>query len=282
MNLDGIVSAYEVRDRVARLGEWPFLKCLAYAAAVANSFSPLLVNALSNQDYGQAMIQAAVNGAISFPASYVFSRMLVRYRCESMVDELTGLPNLRALKQRMPEELSRAYRQQSPVFFLQMDLKGLKYVNNNFGLDAGNQLLLEAVLRMKEQLRPYDFVGRCSTTGGSDEFVAVLPLGSNYPNNGLSGYAYSVCERIVDSGSRSPIEFMNGRFSERISPEFRCGALVYSPPEKNGHAFDSCGESAEILKQLGILLVDVKSRNEIIVREFGRKENVHNFPTGKL
>ena len=85
-------------------------------------------------------------------------------------DSLTGLGN-RIL---FAEELHRALgmqrgrrRSKAAVGVLYIDLNGFKAINDTFGHDAGDEVLLNSAHRMRSQLRPQDCVARL----GGDEFA---------------------------------------------------------------------------------------------------------------
>jgi diguanylate cyclase (GGDEF)-like protein len=84
-------------------------------------------------------------------------------------DSLTGLGN-RIL---FAEELDRALtaqggrRSHADVGVLFIDLDGFKSINDTFGHDAGDEVLLNSAHRMRSQLRPQDTVARL----GGDEFA---------------------------------------------------------------------------------------------------------------
>jgi len=76
---------------------------------------------------------------------------------------------------RFSEELQRALETQrgrrrskgGDVGVLYIDLDGFKAVNDTFGHDAGDEVLLDSAHRMRSQLRPEDKVARL----GGDEFA---------------------------------------------------------------------------------------------------------------
>jgi diguanylate cyclase (GGDEF)-like protein len=85
-------------------------------------------------------------------------------------DSLTGLGN----RMQFADELQRALgtqrgrrRSKADVGILYIDLDGFKAVNDTFGHDAGDEVLLDAAHRMRSQLRPQDCVARL----GGDEFA---------------------------------------------------------------------------------------------------------------
>jgi diguanylate cyclase (GGDEF)-like protein/PAS domain S-box-containing protein len=85
-------------------------------------------------------------------------------------DALTGLPNRVLLADRLSQAMIQAQRRGRLLAVAFIDLDGFKAVNDNFGHDAGDQLLISVASRMKQTLRDGDTLSRI----GGDEFIAVL------------------------------------------------------------------------------------------------------------
>ncbi|MCK4277690.1 MAG: GGDEF domain-containing protein, partial [Desulfurellaceae bacterium] len=79
----------------------------------------------------------------------------------------TKILNRRELLNRLKEELSRASRKRTPFYLFMLDIDHFKKVNDRYGHDAGDKVLVEVVNRIKSQLRSYDVVGRY----GGEEFL---------------------------------------------------------------------------------------------------------------
>jgi len=85
-------------------------------------------------------------------------------------DALTGLPNRVFLADRLHQAMAQVIRRNQKLAVVYLDLDGFKAVNDRFGHDAGDQLLITLSNRMKQTLREGDTLARI----GGDEFVAVL------------------------------------------------------------------------------------------------------------
>ena len=85
-------------------------------------------------------------------------------------DVLTSLPNRVLLADRLTQAMVQSHRHHNLLAVVFLDLDGFKYVNDTYGHDIGDELLIIASLRMKEALRNGDTLARV----GGDEFVAVL------------------------------------------------------------------------------------------------------------
>lgn len=96
-------------------------------------------------------------------------RQIHRVRKLALTDELTALPNRRAIMSTAVEVLAQAGA--APVSLLMLDLDRFKTINDRFGHDEGDRVLC----RVSELLdRTLDGRGRIGRFGG-EEFLVVLP-----------------------------------------------------------------------------------------------------------
>jgi diguanylate cyclase (GGDEF)-like protein/PAS domain S-box-containing protein len=85
-------------------------------------------------------------------------------------DALTNLPNRSLLADRLQQAMAQAHQRGQMLAVACVDLDGFRAVNDNYGQEAGDQLLMAVARRMKGVLREVDTLARI----GGDEFVAVL------------------------------------------------------------------------------------------------------------
>ncbi|MDI9371142.1 MAG: diguanylate cyclase [Synergistaceae bacterium] len=85
-------------------------------------------------------------------------------------DFLTGLPNRALLMDRIEIALARARRERTMAVLLFVDLDFFKRVNDTFGHETGDALLIEVARRMRETHREQDTVARLA----GDEFVILF------------------------------------------------------------------------------------------------------------
>jgi predicted signal transduction protein with EAL and GGDEF domain len=113
-----------------------------------------------------------------------------RIRHLAHFDSLTGLPNRRQLVWRMERAIEHARRLGHQCAFLLIDLDRFKIINDTLGHAAGDELLMEAALRLRACVRHSEQVmeGALEAVGsrahrtleavgrlGGDEFIALLP-----------------------------------------------------------------------------------------------------------
>jgi diguanylate cyclase (GGDEF)-like protein len=90
---------------------------------------------------------------------------------QASVDPITGLPNRRALDDRLAEEVERALRYKQPLSLCFIDLDHFKNVNDEHGHPAGDTALAQVGSILRRTARGIDFVGRF----GGEEFVVLVP-----------------------------------------------------------------------------------------------------------
>ena len=86
-------------------------------------------------------------------------------------DALTGLANRVTVAQKIEDAAARQRRQGDPFSVLLLDLDRFKQVNDTLGHPAGDALLREVAMRLKEFLRETDVLARL----GGDEFAIIQP-----------------------------------------------------------------------------------------------------------
>lgn len=107
-------------------------------------------------------------------------------------DPLTGIANRHSFNVTFKEQFEEAQRQgeQLSIFFI--DLDKFKYLNDQYGHEYGDTLLIQAADRLQKCSMSSDFVARL----GGDEFVILIP--GNQPKSNLE----SIAKRILSEFSR--------------------------------------------------------------------------------
>lgn len=194
---------------------------------------------------------AAWNGAVRFAVFAIFLLLMARMRdlmarleTQAMVDELTGLSNLRSLRELLTRELERSRRYRHSLSLAYIDLDGLKTVNDRCGHAAGSRMLVTFAAVAQASSRAVDTVARV----GGDEFVVLLP------ETGADA-AVLMVDRLSDafvratSGSGWPSTCSIGLASFEVMP----------------------ADADAVLEAADTLMYQVKARggNDIEAREFG-------------
>ncbi len=109
-------------------------------------------------------------------------------------DPLTRLPNRILLQDRIEQAVEKARRKQEQFAVMFLDLDGFKGINDAYGHQAGDTLLVEVATRVRGLLRSQDTLSRL----GGDEFVLVIA--TTDPEG-----AAMVAQRIVDTVAASAL-----------------------------------------------------------------------------
>lgn len=86
-------------------------------------------------------------------------------------DYLTKIGNRRHFYEHAERELKRSARTRLPVSLLMIDIDRFKRINDNYGHQAGDEVLKSISLVIKKAIRPMDILGRI----GGEEFAVLLP-----------------------------------------------------------------------------------------------------------
>jgi len=112
--------------------------------------------------------------AVDRIAAEATEEMVRRLEHASRTDPLTGVGNRRAFEETLQAALSAATRQGHEITVVEVDLDGLKQLNDEHGHAAGDAALLALVRAFYSALRDEDTVFRV----GGDEFMILLPFTS--------------------------------------------------------------------------------------------------------
>jgi len=93
-----------------------------------------------------------------------------KLRIMAHYDSLTGMPNRVLFADRLQQAMALTKRQSCNLAVVYIDLDEFKPVNDAFGHEAGDQLLVEIAARMRSELREEDTLARI----GGDEFAAIV------------------------------------------------------------------------------------------------------------
>jgi diguanylate cyclase (GGDEF)-like protein len=100
-------------------------------------------------------------------------------------DYLTKLKNKGGFEELAIKAISQANREKQPILMAMLDIDLFKHVNDRYGHEAGDTVLVEFSRRVSECFRDYDIIGRV----GGEEFAICMP------NISLEN-AFNACERF--------------------------------------------------------------------------------------
>ncbi|NTW66998.1 MAG: GGDEF domain-containing protein [Nitrospirae bacterium] len=159
---------------------WPVLGASILGSAFLNAVQSLV-------RYGSISTDLLVMGTvdaiiISGVLGYIVIDLVDTQRKErenelarlSITDELTQLHNRRGFYLLADQLVKMADRTKTPVDIMYVDLDRLKWINDTFGHEAGDNVLVSVAAILKKMFRNSDIIARM----GGDEFV-VMPVGAS-------------------------------------------------------------------------------------------------------
>lgn len=158
------------------------LACAFGIVALIGLFSPAgsyLVNTPYSDSFRLVMVTALTFEMIScyfldLSRRRSQARLLIlakEYEYAAKHDAMTGLANRREALTRLDAEYERYLRNRKPFSVILMDIDVFKGVNDSYGHQAGDQLIVMVAKELKEGCRRVDVVSRW----GGEEFLAILP-----------------------------------------------------------------------------------------------------------
>lgn len=135
-------------------------------------------------------------------------------------DTLTGLPNRRALDERLEEEVISARRNNYSFAVIMMDLDGFKAVNDTYGHTVGDDVLRLVFSEMARGVRTSDFLARY----GGDELTLIL-------SQTEMASAQVVSEKITEGMKRVKYRLPDGK---RLKLGISGGIALYPVHARSG------------------------------------------------
>ncbi|HZQ95905.1 MAG TPA: GGDEF domain-containing protein [Candidatus Sulfotelmatobacter sp.] len=153
-------------------------------------------------------------------------------------DFLTGLPNRVLLMDRIAIATARVRRAGGMFGIIAIDMDGFKPINDTYGHEAGDRVLREVAIRMKDAIRSTDTISRL----GGDEFIFLVnDVGT------IQGLTLAI-QHFLDAVCR-PVQL--GAAS--VTPTLSCGVAVYP---------DHGSNEKELMAKADAALYDAKKRGK--------------------
>jgi len=181
-------------------------------------------------DFGEVMILFAPILLVGYITTLLAAD--VEFAREELIllsdtDELTGLKNRRAFNSALSMEVKKAIRYERPFAIIMLDADYLKQVNDQYGHEVGDKLIVSLSQVMKDSLRETDILARY----GGDEFVIMLP-------DTIDAKAYDVAERIRVAVENTSINADGTRVSSTLSIGLACYPVDSENIEEITHKAD--------------------------------------------
>jgi len=158
----------------------------------------------------------------------------------SISDTMTGLFNHNHLIERLEQEVGKARRYKRPLSLCMFDLDDFKKVNDTYGHQTGDEVIIAFAEILKESSRTVDILGRY----GGEEFIALLP------ETDLAG-GVIFAERVREKTEETILSDNNLKFTVSV------GVANYDG-----------GTTEEFLAQADTLLYDAKKsgKNKVSIK----------------
>ncbi len=163
---------------------WPVLWCafffgrrgaiaIVLCVAVAHALTLLVLPAASSYPgrWLDVVVPVTVVAAVVLALVRRNDELLARLAAEARADALTGLLNRRGFDERAELELTRARRERASLAVATFDIDYFKRVNDEWGHDVGDQVLVRIGSLLRERCRDIDLAARF----GGEEFVVLMP-----------------------------------------------------------------------------------------------------------
>jgi two-component system cell cycle response regulator len=162
----------------------------------------------------------------------------------AITDALTGLHNRRYMESHLATLAEQASTRGKPLALMILDIDYFKSINDNYGHDAGDDVLREFAVRVRKSIRGIDLACRY----GGEEFVIVMPETDLH-------VAGMVAERLRRSIAGEPFAVHKG--TKRIEVTISIGLTTL---EQKGEAV------ADVLKRADTALYRAKhdGRNRVV------------------
>jgi diguanylate cyclase (GGDEF)-like protein len=183
--------------------------------------------------------------------------MAAKLHAQAVTDELTQLPNRRAIMEHGTREWHRTLRSTDPFSCMVLDVDHFKSINDTFGHAAGDAVLCELAFVLQTILRQSDVVGRV----GGEEFV-IVAAGAD------ARHTLALAERIRARVEQMQVEAI-GRHKFTISIGIACRTREGTIEELIGHADKALYQAKHNGRNRSIIYQPEKARPTLTVLEGG-------------
>lgn len=147
-----------------------------------------------NLSVEDVMPRTALPSCVGGPKPCLFEEEVKKLREQVVTDPLTGLYNVGYFREALAQELERTERSYLPTVLLMIDLDHFKQINDNYGHESGNVVLVKIAKLIKDSTRKLDIQSRY----GGEEFAIILPSTER-------AVAINVAERLRKVIANTPV-----------------------------------------------------------------------------
>lgn len=167
-----------------------------------------MLETLQENEYLQRIITmlAALILLIVSIFAYVQLKRKIRFKHLALTDDLTKLANRRHCYAQANLRLKQAIKHKSPFSVISFDIDNFKRVNDQWGHDVGDKVLIVMADICTKLMRKSDIIGRV----GGEEFLVVLP-------NANKEQALEIAERIVTSVAQAQWQHLTPEQPQTVS-----------------------------------------------------------------
>jgi diguanylate cyclase len=126
---------------------------------------------IMNQMASRKEVASFINEKIIIEKNIELEKKNVELNELTMRDSMTNLLNHKNSMRRLKEEVDRAKRINYPLSVAMIDLDNFKLVNDTYGHQTGDEVLIRVAQILAESCRTTDVVGRY----GGEEFIIIMP-----------------------------------------------------------------------------------------------------------
>jgi diguanylate cyclase (GGDEF)-like protein len=136
-----------------------------------NTWSATAVAWAINQMVSRKEVVSFINEKIIYEKNIELEKKNLELNELTMRDSLTDLLNHKNSLRRLKEEVDRSKRINYPLSVAMIDLDNFKLVNDTYGHQTGDEVLIQVSQILSESCRSTDVVGRY----GGEEFIIIMP-----------------------------------------------------------------------------------------------------------
>ncbi len=218
------------------------------------------VSEIEGLSHTQSMMTIYIMCILLCEAVFIFNPLVRHVRQYSQMilklaskDALTNLYNRRAFMERGAVELNRVDRHGFPLCIVMADIDKFKTINDTYGHDVGDKVIIHFANMFRKALRAEDVVGRI----GGEEFALILP-------HTTAEKGFQTVDRIRKMVEKTACTYQKGTSAEKASLNYTASFGMIAVPSEKGITI------TDLLKHADKALYEAKhgGRNRVVLGKF--------------